>query len=158
MTSILKENYHKLILLGNKRNYNVDNKYKSTNENNSKYLEYINKNWPKYKNEINNQLEINSDLQLQNTILNNFKNDEKTISIDNETLNKNAIKENNNLEEEELLGNIKKVIRYKKTVYVNKSILKEKVKNKIKRKRDGISKRGSKYRGVSQNGIGWQAF
>ena len=41
---------------------------------------------------------------------------------------------------------------------MNKSILKEKKKNKIKRKRDGKPIRGSKYRGVSQNGIGWQAL
>ena len=41
---------------------------------------------------------------------------------------------------------------------MNKLILEEKEKNKIKRKRDGNAIRGSKYRGVSQNGIGWQAL
>ena len=64
-----------------------------------------------------------------------------------------------NLNEEKNLGNIKKVIRYKKSVYVNKYILRKKSNNKlIRKKRDINYKRISKYRGVSKNGTGWQVL
>ena len=160
MTSILNENYNKLIFLGNKRSYNADIQCKSQNENKTENLKYININWLKKnnKNEIYNLLEINSDLKQQENLLNNLENDERNICKGNETLNKNVINENINLDEEELFGDIKKVIRYKKAVYVNKSILKEKKVKKTKRKGGGNTKRSSKYRGVSQNGIGWQAL
>lgn len=136
LISILKENYNKLLFLGNKRNYNSDN---------------INN-----KNKINNEFVINDKCAEQNDEIRKFK----EIRFYTENSN-NIINRNNdiNLKEEEELGDIKKVIRYKKTVYVNKLILKEKNDNKIiRKKRDVNYKRISKYRGVSKNGAGWQTL
>lgn len=158
LISTLKENFNKLLFLGNKRYYNADNKDISQNENKLDNVRYINnKNTQKNDNmQIINQFELNNYLEEQNDEIKVFN--ETKIIIENV---KNIINGNNNinLNEEEELGDIKKVIRYKKCVYVNKLILEEKGKIKKKRKKREINfKRISKYRGVSKNGAGWQTI
>ena len=163
LISILKENFNKLLFLGNKRYYNPDNLNVSQNETKLDNIKYINnKNFNKNdKMEINSLFEINNSLEKQKD--EKQKNEikmfyEKKIKIENTMT---IINGNNeiNLNEEEELGDIKKVIRYKKTVYVNKLTLEEKAKSTQKRKKRDINfKRISKYRGVSKNGAGWQTI
>lgn len=162
LISIIKENFNKLMFLGKKRNNNTTIQNISPNENKLKNFIYINKN--DMLTNINNHLEQQSNIlnNCTNNEKNNFK--EKEINyenikniINNNNVNINGFRLNNNNEinNAELSGNIKKVIKNRKTVYINK--LFDKKITKIK-KREGKGKRTSKYRGVSQNGIGWQAI
>ena len=157
LINILHENHKKLLFLGNKRNYHENNQFNSQNKNIFHNFKYNNYNFlGEYnKKEINNQL-INHYLESPNNIINNSKIYAKNKCKENEI---NITNNNNNINliEEELFGNHTKVIKHKKTVYVNKLALKEKDIIK-KNKRNGNARRSSKYRGVSKNGIGWQTL
>ena len=151
MTDILKENYNKLLFLGSKRN-DHDNQCISQNENKFENLQYINT----LNNCKNDEKKIYKDIDINGENINNIIN-QNNFENNNLELNEFIMNNNVDLQEKQVFGNIRKVIRYKKTVYMNKLIIKDKVKKTIiKRKREG--KRSSKYRGVSQNGIGWQTL
>lgn len=156
LISILKENYNKLLFIGNKRNY-PDNQKKYENNKNTDILKYINDNYyqKNNKNEIK-KCEIIDNFEKQNDEIKKFKAIKFFIENTNNINNgNNSI----NLKDGEEFGDIKKVIRFKKGVYVNKHILHEKNNNKkIRKKRDINYKRISKYRGVSKNGAGWQTL
>ena len=150
MISILKDNFDKILFLGNKRNNNAYNPSLSQNENKIEINKYINN-----KNEINNEFEIKNYLNNKIDKINMLNN--KTLYIENTT---NIINRNNeiNLNEEDL-GDNKKVVINNKSVFVNKLILKEKDKNiKKKIRNPNLRNRISKYRGVSKNGAGWQTI
>ena len=163
ITSILTENYKKLIFIGNKRNHLENNQYTiSQNENKLEYLNNIN----------NNLLKENKNNKKKILEINNLKKDNKIFNIEkikkniNENIRNNYIylplqninKDNTiNLDDKIFLNNEKEVKKNNKTVFVNKFLLK--IKNTyIKNKRSAIIKRSSKYRGVSKNGAGWQVL
>ena len=104
----------------------------------------------RYNIEKNNSIFINKSI----TKSNNLKN-----SIINEDINNNISKENNeeyNSEKKDNLSNAIKIRKNKKMIYMNKSLIKQKIK-----KNDGIickKKRSSLYRGVSKNGNYWQVI
>ena len=176
ITSVLRENYENLILLGNKRHHFANNQYTITqNENKLEYLNYINNNLIQ-KNIENkkNLLEINS-LRIEN--INIDKNKDKINHNDKifiiEKIKKKKINENNNnyiyvplrkliknniinLNDKEIFNNEKQVKKNNKNVYINKFLIKKT--KTFTKKRISKIKRNSKYRGVSKNGAGWQVL
>ena len=131
------KNYKTFNFLGNKRNYNVDNQYLSRNEN-----------------ILVNSKSINSNLfqkTKKNELINNYKykkiyGKEKIFVIEkvNKKIMRNTIdnnfltshefneKDNVNLINKELFNNIKKVIKYKRNVYINTFDIKKVDKKKRK--------------------------
>ena len=134
MNPNITTNYKDLYFLGNKRNYYSNNNI-SINFNNHNNLNVININ--SFKNNENKNKEfVYKKLNYFNI---------------NKFIKKKELYSNN----KGLLNNEKKIIKYNKTVYINKFLIKEK---RTKRSKDLKNKRSSKYRGVSKNGNGWQVL
>ena len=119
---------------------------------------YIYKNYSKNKNNLSKRYNIEKNFSLfinkSNTKSNNLKN-----SNINEDTNNNIPKDNNGEyfpEKKHNLSNTIKIRKNKKMIYMNKSLIKEKIK-----KNDVIihkKNRSSLYRGVSKNGNYWQVI
>ena len=151
LTTILKNNYHKFVFLGKKRNYNENSKYSFQIEHYLENRNFMNNIWSEIQNlnRRNSILKKKKHFQKQYNLCNkkdeNKNKDETKLICDNIEYNK------------EMLNNTKKVIKYYKNVYINSNLVKDK--NQLKKlKRNGNNKRSSKYRGVSKNGIGWQVL